>query len=49
MVYYMDGVVGEMVELLNKKDMWANTLWVHQSDNGGVSTQSNPPVAHVHF
>lgn len=33
----MDGVVGEMVAALKSKAMWANTLWVHQSDNGGPS------------
>ena len=37
MVYYMDGVVGEMVAMLKSKNMWENTLWVHQSDNGGPS------------
>jgi arylsulfatase B len=37
MVYYMDGVVGEMVAALKTKSMWENTLWVHQSDNGGPS------------
>jgi hypothetical protein len=37
MVYYMDTVVGEMVQALTAKGMWENTLWVHQSDNGGPS------------
>ena len=37
MVYYMDGVVGEMVAMLKSINMWENTLWVHQSDNGGPS------------
>ena len=37
MVYYMDTVVGSMVTALRQKGMWENTLWVHQSDNGGPS------------
>ena len=37
MVYYMDTVVGSMVAALRQKNMWENTLWVHQSDNGGPS------------
>eukprot|EP01047_Picozoa_sp_COSAG01_P028573 COSAG01_NODE_1924_length_8886_cov_6.780699_11_plen_81_part_00 len=31
MVNYMDGVVGAMVSALQEKEMWADTLWVHQS------------------
>ena len=30
----MDGVVGEMVAALKTKEMWADTLWFFQSDNG---------------
>ena len=37
MAYYMDSVVGSMVGALQAKGMWNNTLWVHQSDNGGPS------------
>jgi len=37
MVYYLDGVVGDMVDALKAKGMWENTLWFHQSDNGGPS------------
>ena len=37
MAWYMDGVVGLMVAALKAKWMWENTLWVHQSDNGGPS------------
>ena len=44
MVYYMDEVVGSMVAALHAKDMWANTLWVHQSDNGGPVQQQPPPL-----
>lgn len=34
MVHYLDGVVGMMQDSLQAKDMWENTLWFHQSDNG---------------
>ena len=38
MVFYMDGVIGEMVAAIQAKEgMWENTIWVHQSDNGGPS------------
>jgi hypothetical protein len=37
MVYYMDGVVGEMRKALEDSGLWATTLWFHQSDNGGPS------------
>ena len=38
MVFYMDGVIGEMVAAIQAKEgMWDNTIWVHQSDNGGPS------------
>jgi len=35
MVYYMDEVVGKLVAALKANDMWANTLLVFVSDNGG--------------
>eukprot|EP01043_Picozoa_sp_COSAG02_P056190 COSAG02_NODE_6628_length_3450_cov_3.031334_1_plen_531_part_00 len=37
MVYYMDGVVGEMRNALERSGLWKTTLWFHQSDNGGPS------------
>ena len=37
MVYYMDGVVGEMRKALEDSGLWPTTLWFHQSDNGGPS------------
>jgi arylsulfatase I/J len=37
MVYYMDTVVGSMVAALQAKEMWSDTLWFFQSDNGGPS------------
>ena len=41
MVFYMDGVIGEMVAAIQAKEgMWENTIWVHQSDNGGPSAKS---------
>ena len=35
MVYYMDQVIGQLVEALKMKSMWENTLLVFFSDNGG--------------
>lgn len=35
MVQYMDHAVGKMVSLMRKKNMWANTLFIISSDNGG--------------
>jgi len=35
MVLYMDDAVGEIVQALKAKQMWANTLVVFSSDNGG--------------
>jgi arylsulfatase I/J len=37
MVKYLDLGVGAIVKELKAKGMWANTLWVCQSDNGGPS------------
>ena len=38
MVYYMDAVVGSMVEALTAKQMWDDTLWFFQS---GALTNSS--------
>lgn len=35
MVYYMDEVVGEIVDALKAKDMWDNTVLALMADNGG--------------
>ena len=46
MVNYMDGVVGEMVASLKARPgMWENTLWFHQSDNGGPSFSGSSHTA----
>lgn len=37
MVNYLDTAVGHIVDALQAKGMWENTLWVFQSDNGGPS------------
>eukprot|EP00912_Choanoflagellata_sp_UC4_P000242 UC4_evm2s153 len=37
MVNYLDTAVGTIVDALQRKEMWENTLWVFQSDNGGPS------------
>ena len=41
----MDGVVGAMHEALMTKKMWDNTLWFHQSDNGGPSFSGSSHTA----
>ena len=41
MVHYMDSVVGMMQDSLEAKSMWNNTLWFHQSDNGGPTFHNN--------
>ena len=35
MVKYLDDVLGEVVEMLNKRNMWDNLLFIVSSDNGG--------------
>jgi arylsulfatase A-like enzyme len=45
MVNYMDGVVGDMVDALQAKGMWENTLWFHQSDNGMVLLGQHGPLS----
>jgi len=37
MVKYADDAIGEIVDLLKKRDMWDNTLVIFQTDNGGPS------------
>ena len=34
-VTFVDGAIGELIEALQKKRMWENTLMVVSSDNGG--------------
>lgn len=40
---YLDGMVGEMVTTLKNEAMWANTLMVFCSDNGGDDQANNYP------
>ena len=41
MVSVADNVTGHVVELLKKKDMWDNTIFVVSADNGGASCRSS--------
>ena len=41
MVSVADNVTGHVVELLKKKDMWDNTIFVVSADNGGAACQSS--------
>ena len=44
MLWRADVFIGEMVELLKSKGMYANTLIVYSADNGGVGSGVNWPL-----
>eukprot|EP00054_Salpingoeca_dolichothecata_P002675 m.23544 g.23544 ORF g.23544 m.23544 type:complete len:547 (+) comp13190_c0_seq2:58-1698(+) len=37
MVHYLDDCIGDIIEELKNKNLWEDTIWFHQSDNGGPS------------
>lgn len=41
MVFYLDGVIGDLTDALKRRGLWDNLLFVTSSDNGG-------PVSHGH-